>query len=182
MSADLHDAGGKSRLALLPGVIGDAEFSECGRYRLWLSRDWFASDPNITGPAAYALWIGMNPSVAEGNVDDPTIRREVAFTKAMGLTTYIKCNIMDYRATSPKALLAVTPRSDRNLDCILKHAEYAERVILAYGTLPKKLRRYADDVLRALRGTPLYCMGKTADGSPRHPLYLPNTAQLEPWP
>ena len=60
-------------------------------------------------------------------------------------------------------------------------AKNADRVIAAWGTLPKPLRRYADDVVRALRGTPIYCMGKTKDGSPRHPLYLPATATLELW-
>jgi hypothetical protein len=176
-----HDAGGKSRLPMLDGVVGDAEFSECGRYRLWLSRAW---EEPPDAPYSYALWIGMNPSVAEADVDDPTIRREIAFTKAMGISGYVKCNVMDYRATDPKVLLSVTPRSDDNLRCIFEHAEYAARVILAYGALPKKLRRYADDVIAVLqrKNVPLWCMGKTANGSPRHPLYLPGTAQPEPWP
>lgn len=182
MSAELHDAGGKTRLPLLPGHIGDAEFSECGRYRLWLSRAW--ETPPDT-PYSYALWIGMNPSTAEGDVDDPTIRREIAFTKAMGISSgYVKCNVMDYRATDPKQLLTVSPCSPKNLECIFRHAECAERVILAYGSLPKRLRRYADDVVSMLRrkGLPTYCMGKTASGAPRHPLYLPSTAKCEPWP
>lgn len=180
MTAELHDAGGKSRLSMLDGVEGDAEFSECGRYRPWLSRTW--DDPSDRG--GYALWIGMNPSVAEADLDDPTIRREMAFTKAMGLSRYVKCNVMDYRATNPKALLAVAPRSADNLVCILRHAEYADRVILAFGALPKKLRRYADDAVAALRRANIetWCMGKTAGGAPRHPLYLPGSAQLEPWP
>lgn len=176
-----HDAGGKSRLAMLPGTVGDAEISDCGRYRLWLSRAWEASPDS---PHSYALWIGMNPSVAEADVDDPTIRREIAFTKAMGISSYVKCNVMDYRATDPKALLTVAPRSPGNLECIVRHAECAARVILAYGALPQKLRRYADDVVTALRRRSIttWCMGKTANGSPRHPLYLPGTAQLESWP
>lgn len=180
-SAAPHDPGGKTRMRLLPDCIGDAEFSDCLRYRHWLSRDWSASDESGP-PFSYALWIGMNPSTAEADVDDPTIRREIAFTKAMGLSVYVKCNVMDYRATDPKALLSVSPRSGENLPCILRHAKYAGRVVLAYGALPNKLRRYADEVVSALRGTPLYCMGKTASGAPRHPLYLPGDAQCVPWP
>lgn len=176
-----HDPGGKTRLPMIPGVDGKAEFSECGRYRYWLSRNWCMrrfSD----GRSPYALWIGMNPSTAEANVDDPTIRREMAFTKAMFIDVYVKCNVMDYRATLPKTLLSVAPRSDKNIECIVGMAKDARIVIAAWGALPRSLRRYADDVVSALRGTPLYCMGKTANGSPRHPLYLPGNAQCVPWP
>lgn len=178
-----HDAGGKTRLAMIDGVDGKAEFSECGRYRLWLSRDW--SWQRLTdGRNQFALWIGMNPSVAEADVDDPTIRREMAFTRAAGLQTYVKCNVMDYRATDPKALLSIAPRSDKNIECIVGMASSprCSRIIAAWGALPKPLRRYADDVVTALRGKQLYCLGRTANGSPRHPLYLPGTAQLEAWP
>lgn len=174
-----HDPGGKVRLPLQDGVIGDAEFSPCGRYRLWLSRSW----PDEPGQwPGFALWIGMNPSTAESNVDDPTIRREIAFTKAMGIGGYVKCNIMDYRATNPKSLLTVIPRSDKNLRCIFDHAQVAKRVIVAWGALPKPLRHYADDVISVMRGHQLFCMGKTRNGSPRHPLYLPNNAECVPWP
>lgn len=182
MSADQHDAG-KSRLPMIEGVDGKAEFSECGRYRLWLSRDWSwrrLSD----GRSQFALWIGMNPSVAGADVDDPTTRREMAFTRVMGLDTYVKCNVMDYRATDPKALLSVAPRSDQNIECIVNMASSRRcaSIIAAWGALPKPLRRYADDVVAALRGRQLHCFGKTASGAPRHPLYLPGTARPEPWP
>lgn len=176
-----HDPGGKSRLPMIAGIDGNAEFSPCGRYRLWLSRNW-SMRRFSDGRGGYALWIGMNPSVAEANVDDPTIRREMAFTKAMMIDIYVKCNVMDYRATDPKALLSVQPRSDQNLDCIVGLAKKADRVIAAWGALPKQLRRYADDVVTALNGISLHCMGKTKDGSPRHPLYLPATARMEAWP
>lgn len=178
-----HDAGGKTRLAMIEGVDGKAEFSPCGRYRYWLSRDW--SQRRFTdGRSQFALWIGMNPSVADAGVDDPTIRREMGFTKGMMIDTYVKCNVMDYRATDPKTLLSVPARSDRNLECINALAGHPRCavIIVAWGALPKKLRRYADDVVTTLGGRQLHCMGVTANGSPRHPLYLPNTARCEPWP
>jgi hypothetical protein len=173
MTAALHDPGGKTRLPLLPGVDGRAEFSPCGRYRYWLARDW-GFRRYTDGREPYALWIGMNPSTAEADVDDPTIRREMAFTKAMGLDFYLKVNVMDYRATDPKALLApgIVPCSDENLNCITGVAPGAARIVLAWGALPKRLQCYADRVLVALRDKPLFCMGKTASGNPRHPLYL----------
>jgi hypothetical protein len=171
-----HDPGGKMRFSLQLDVRGSAWFSECGRYRYFLRRDWGDSG------APFALWIAMNPSTAEAEVDDPTIRKEIHYTRQMGLTSLVKCNVMDYRATDPKVLLRVQPRSDANLPHIIELAGMAGRIILAWGALPKPLRRYADDVTAALRGHPLYCMGTTKDGSPRHPLYLPNSAECVPWP
>lgn len=179
--ATLHDAGGKVRLSMVPGVTGNAEFSPCGRYRLWLNRNWSIRQFSDGRCGPYALWIGMNPSVAEADVDDPTIRREIAFTRAMNFQVYVKVNVMDYRATDPKQLLSVQPRSDRNIECIVSMAKDAGRVIACWGALPKKLQRYADDVVRALHGVDLYCMGKTANGSPRHPLYLAKDAKCERW-
>lgn len=171
-----HDPGGKVRLPLQPGVRGSALFSDCGRYRYCLRRDW-----GETG-APFALFCMTNPSTAEHDIDDPTIRKDIHFTRMMGFTSCVMVNVCDYRATDPKVLLTVSPRSDMNLPFIVEMAGKAERVICAWGALPPKLRRYADDVVTALRGRRLYCMGKTRDNSPRHPLYLPNSAECVPWP
>lgn len=168
-----HDPGGKVRLALHSGTHGDAGFSEDGKRRFWLRRTW--TDYGINH---FWLWIGMNPSTADASVDDPTIRREVAFTKREPGPEryYIKCNVMDYRATSPKALLApgICPSTQENLVTILRYARYAEKIIVCHGALHKKLQPYANEIVGALRaaGAELWCLGKTANGSPRHPLYL----------
>jgi hypothetical protein len=164
------------------GVYGAAEFSPCGCYRLWLSRNWSARQFTDGRCGQFVLWIGMNPSTAEADVDDPTVRREMLFTRAMGFDVYVKANLMDYRATDPKALPTASPRSEGNLSCIESLAAEAGRVVLAWGALPKRFRRYADDALALLSGRQLFCMGKTADGSPRHPLYLPKSAVCVPWP
>jgi hypothetical protein len=176
MSEPAHDPGGKTRLPLQDGVRGWVDFSVCGKYRHVLLRNWGAfGDP-------FVLWIGMNPSTADFNVDDPTIRKEMHFTRAMGFNSYVKVNVMDFRATDPKALLSVEPRSDKNLPRIISLSEGASRIICTWGALPKSLQRYADDVVHALRDHKLYCMGKTKNGSPRHPLYLRNDAECIPWP
>lgn len=171
-----HDPGGKIRLKLIKGMQGDANFSPCGRYRLWLARWWPKSDP------ALALWIGMNPSTADGDVDDPTIRRELLFTQRLGLGPYVKFNVMDYRATSPKALRApgVEPCSPNNLPAILAKTHTAAKIIMAYGALPKQLQHHADAVVTALReqGHTLWCLGFTREGHPRHPLYVRGDAPL----
>lgn len=176
-----HDPGGKSTFKMIQGVTGDAEFyGENDCYRLWLSREWREFH------AAYALFIGLNPSTAGKDVDDPTVRREVDFTISWGLGAYLKMNIMDYRATERKRLRdpAIVPCGPRNLSTIREKAADAERIVLAWGTPHKKLRRYADQVLDALRADnrTLFCFGLNKDGSPQHPLYLPKTAELMEFP
>lgn len=178
-----HDPGGSKRFKLLPGVDGKAEFSPCGQYRYWLSREW-GFRRFSDGREPFALWIGMNPSTAEANVDDPTIRREMGFTRSFGFDAYVKANVMDYRATDPKRLLDpdAQPSSPGNAALIGEIARKADCVIAAWGCLPKPLRRYVYAVLDQLGEKPIFCLGQTADGSPRHPLYVPGTAKLIKWP
>lgn len=175
-----HDAGGKIRNKLPLGMEGHAQFSACGRYRLHLSRYW------VGVPDRLALWIGMNPSVADASFDDPTIRREVNFTRAWGLGPYLKMNVMDYRATNPKELLRLScpACSEDNLVTIVRAAKAAEKIILAYGVLPGPLRQHGQALLRELRaaGHKLWCVGLTKDGSPRHPLYVAKDNSLIEFP
>lgn len=176
-----HDPGGKVRLKMTAGTHGSAVFSECGKHRMMLHRWW--SDEEAT-----ALWIGMNPSTAAHNVDDPTVRREVDYTrKRLSLGRYAKANVMSYRATKPEVLLRLDPRErshPSNIDMIVDEATKAQRVIAAWGALPKKLLPHAEAVEAALSelGIPLYCLGFTKDGSPRHPLYVRGDTELVRYP
>lgn len=170
-----HDPGGKVRLALRPGIRAQAVFSRCGRYRRLLSRDW--------GEGPFALWIGMNPSTADASADDPTVAREVAYTRdRLGLARYVKTNVMDYRATHPRDLLApgVAPSSPENLPEIVALAADAAIVVLAFGAVHPRLRHHPVAVESALAGAGVvtHCLGTTKDGSPRHPLYLSKDAPL----
>src|SRR5215210_1846719 len=74
-----HDPSSKIRLPLEPGVRGSAVFSECGNYRRLLTRHWGEDED-----APFALWIGMNPSMADAASDDPTTQRECRMTRSWG--------------------------------------------------------------------------------------------------
>lgn len=93
-----HDPGGKVRLRLPDGVIGNAVFSPCERYRWRLDRE-------LPGAGEGAiLWVGMNPSTADGEVDDPTCRRELGFSSDWGFRRYLKANVLGWRASMPRDL------------------------------------------------------------------------------
>jgi hypothetical protein len=182
MAADdpsrLHDPGGKVRLALPDGVIGGATFSACGRYRQGLSREW-----GLPGePVRSIMFLGMNPSTAGADVSDPTCHREVGFARRWGFNRYLKGNMLDWRATSPRDIphdldLACSPA---NIPAIVAMAREAEIVVMAYGKLHKRYQPVVWTVFEAIEasGKPLYCLGINKDGSAKHPLYLRSDTDL----
>lgn len=175
-----HDPGGKVKTPLSEGVVGHAEFygpNDC--YRPWLSRTW-----GLPGEAeqGFILFIGMNPSTADANANDPTIRRELFFANREDFQVLVKCNVMDYRATSPAKLRepGIVPCSAMNLPTIERYAAGASKIICCWGALHRSLRHHADVVETMLRaqGRDLWCLGLTAGLSPRHPLYVRGDAPL----
>ena len=179
----VHDPGGKVKLTLSSGVSGMAEFSACGRYRRTLYRAW---SPPLLGPknrAGTVLFIGMNPSTADADHDDPTIRREIGFAKRWGYSFLSKCNIGDYRATDPRDI-----PSDPDIACTRENLRWIEAeatgaalIILAHGNPPPPLRLAAQRVYFALTdllGLEVFCLGTTKEGWPKHPLYLPSDQPL----
>lgn len=177
LSLDIHDPGGKVRLQLPEGIDSGAIFSPCQKYRQLLYRRW---DSEAARPG-YVLWIGMNPSTADGTVDDPTVFKERKYTTRWGYADYRKCNVMDYRATQPSMLLGegIEPCSEANLPTLLNLASEAALVVLGFGAPHKKLRKYGERVIAELRklSKPLYCLNVTKDGLPVHPLYQLDSAE-----
>jgi hypothetical protein len=171
VSAASHDPGGKVRLALMPGVKGDATFSADGRYRQ-LMRRWTGD----TFPDRYVMFIGMNPSTADATVNDPTCAREWTFANREGFSAMVKANVGDYRATDPKMLLApgVAAVSSENLPTIRRAAKAASLVVVCHGKLNKALAPAGQALVEALRSDciEMWCFGTNGDGSPKHPLYL----------
>ena len=181
MSDTPHDPGGKVRLKLPDGVIGGAMFSDCGRYRQALTRDWTAQGAT---PRAI-LFIGMNPSVADAAASDPTCHRELMFARDWGYTRYLKGNMLDWRATSPKDIPADPDLacSAANIPALEEMAAEAETVVMAYGKLHKRFQPVIGQVFAAMAATgkPLMCLGLNKDGSAKHPLYLRKDTQLMPF-
>lgn len=152
-------------------ITYEAKLSECGEYRYWLSRTW--------GREAPMVFLMLNPSTADALTDDPTIRRCMGFAERERCGGIIVVNLYALRATDPSKLWEhgdpIGPGNDR---WIRKIAAQHERIVLAYGSKPE-LQGRINNVLRMLDGNTLQCLGKTQHGYPKHPLYLPKTAQLE---
>lgn len=160
-------------------VRGDALFSACGRYRPLLARTW------VPNPTRWLLWVGMNPSTAGKDEDDPTVQRETKRTRGLGYDGYLKANVLDYRATKPRQLLApgVVANSADNHATILRLATMSEAVVMAHGNLPPVFADLADRLTAQLMagGHRLLCLGQNKNGSPKHPLYLSDDTPLLPY-
>ena len=153
-----------------------AELSPCGRYRYVLSRGW--------GQGNLMNFVMCNPSTADAEVDDPTIRKCVGFAKKFGFDGIQVMNLFAFRATDPKELgqLGIDPIGYPENDKYLRTLR--GDVCLAWGGIGKKLRHHpgrpvAVEVLLRNNGCRLLTLGMTKSHAPRHPLYLPYTTELQ---
>jgi hypothetical protein len=125
------------------------------------------------------MFIGLNPSTADDQEDDPTVRRCIGFGRNWKFGGLILVNLFAYRSTDPAHLLdAVDPIGPENDRQILENARAAARIVLAWGTGGGFLDR-DQHVLSLLRGG--YCLGTTKNGHPKHPLYLAGNTRPRPF-
>lgn len=148
-----------------------ATISDCGQYRYSLTRKW--------QEGVYSLPIIMlNPSTADADIDDPTIRRCMSFARREGFGGIRVVNLFAFRATSPDDMRAaadpVGPSASEHLDEVLSIAARADLPVLAaWGTQGSFRGRDVSVKLSAKGwGTKMVCLGVTKDGHPRHPLYV----------
>lgn len=144
-------------------LVADATFSGCRRYRYVLERRWDDALPAV-------LFIGLNPSTADEQTDDPTVRRCIRFARDWGFGSLLLANLFALRSTDPKGLVDAADPVGRWNDRWLKRLESRASLSVAawgvHGTL-----RDRDQTVTA-RLVNLHCLGTTKDGHPRHPLYL----------
>ena len=145
-----------------------------GRHRLLLTRRWDA-----TPDAPIATWIMLNPSRADHQHDDPTIRRCINFSRAVGCGGLQVLNLFTLITPSPRDLFA-HPRpnhaeADRTLHTILAAAATTP-IICAWGAHahhPRTAPRITlIHDLATRHNLQLQCLATTKAGHPRHPLYL----------
>lgn len=147
-------------------------FSPCRMYRYALWREWI-------GGEGYAMFVGLNPSTADETLDDPTIRRCVAFAKAWGYSALCMTNLFAFRATNPQDMKAVSDQVGPSNDEYLRQLAVGAGVIVAawgaHGT-----HRGRDKAVRKLMPS-LHYLSLTKDGHPGHPLYLKKTLLPVRW-
>ncbi|MDF0601808.1 DUF1643 domain-containing protein [Psychromarinibacter sp. C21-152] len=153
-----------------------AVYSDCERYRYQLTRIW---EPE----GRRALFVMLNPSTATEVQNDPTVERCERRARTLGFGAFRVTNIFAYRATDPKVMRAADdPVGPENDAAIVDSAPWADRIVCAWGSHGAHLDR-GPEVERLLRATglPLFHLGLTKHGHPKHPLYIGYAVQPVPW-
>lgn len=161
-------------------VKGDAPstavYSDCERYRYSLTRVWDESGSRVN-------FVMLNPSTATEYQNDPTVERCERRARALGYGSFAVTNIFAWRDTDPKQMRAAKdPVGAGNDAAILERATWANDVIAAWGTHGAHLDRGA--AVRALLSDlprPIFHLGLSKAGHPKHPLYLPYAQKPERW-
>jgi len=146
----------------------EARFSNDMKYRYLLWREWDNKLPRV-------LFIMLNPSTADAEKNDPTIKRCVDYAHAWGYGSIEIANLFAYRSTLPDELLQVEdPVGPHNLCMIEAAVSRAKLIIGAWGAFGVPSRRM-DTTFKILqmisKEDDLYCLGRTKMGEPIHPLY-----------
>lgn len=162
------------RTPLFP-VYG-AELSACRRYRFKLWRHFGLAAPDLL------TFCMLNPSTADASEDDPTVRRCMGFAKDFGFGGIMIVNLYAIRSKSPKAIKAASdPIGIENDGWIFEVAHEAKQVVCAWGGDADPVRAaHVTNIIRRA-GADTSCLGVNNDGSPKHPLYLKRSAQLQPF-
>ncbi len=150
-----------------------------GDYRYHLTRRW---GPKIDT----VVWVMLNPSTADADVDDPTIRRCISFSAELGADSLRVVNLYAYRATDPKHLLAVEDPVGPMNNTVIRETLLAARamrspVIGAWGVNARADRVSEFVTIADECRVPLHCLGITKSGMPRHPLYVLGSTRPTPW-
>lgn len=154
-----------------------ALLSEDGRYRYRLWRLWDELTPVM-------VWVMLNPSTADADVDDPTIRKCIGFAKAHHFGGIIVVNLFAWRATDPKELPKVPdpigPDNDRHILWACT-APLMLNVVAGWGANKFASKQRAGRVKMLIQSgarRDIKCFRRSENGTPWHPLYLPYTSPL----
>ena len=150
-------------------LLSGATISDDGRYRYRLWRIWDpARKPQV--------WLMLNPSTADAEVDDATIRKCCGFARRGGHGGIVVVNLFAYRSREPKELVRLLdPAGPDNNSALRKVATYASAIVCGWGNLPARALQYRVDEVKTQLGRasiPLLALGVTQAGQPWHPLMV----------
>lgn len=159
----------------------DALISPCGLYRYWLKRHW---EDDLVGLPV----IMLNPSTADAEIDDPTIKRCMEFARREGYGGITVLNVFALRATNPEELKKVNdPNGPDNNDWLKRMMGFHELggskiILVAWGANKFAEPRAAQIIDMAKReGAQLVCLGTSKNGAPKHPLYIKGDQPFMPF-
>lgn len=139
----------------------NAVFSECRIYRYALWRIWNVDLPKV-------MFIGLNPSTANEDTDDPTIRRVIRFAKDWGYGGVYMTNLFAIVSPYPEVLKTCEDPLGDNNDWLTTISGMCKDIIFAWGNFDV----FGRDKEIIAMFPEAFCLGKNKNGTPKHPLYI----------
>jgi hypothetical protein len=145
-----------------PSVLRGASID--GEHRYHLFRAWKAGGRSVA-------WVMLNPSTADAENDDPTVRRCMDFARRWGFGSIDVLNLYTYRTPSPAELKRAGYPNGPHADATIRRVlgEYVDIVVCAWGTHARPDR--VAEVLGLIReaGHGPKALRITQAGYPMHP-------------
>lgn len=143
-----------------------AIFDETKKYRYVLTRQW-GNNKNFVN------FVLLNPSTADENLDDPTIKACIRFANNWGYDGIWVTNLFAFRATKPHDLIQCSsPVGNQNNKYLEKYSKKSKMVIIAWGNHGNFLNRDKEVIKILSKIKNLYCIDITTKGNPKHLLYI----------
>lgn len=155
-----------------------ATFSDDGKLRWSLEREWDSSKGKV-------CWIGHNPSVADTERDDPTVKAWIDFTRNWGFGGFVAMNLYPFVSSDPAACREwaawdkrqdwyVRDRLTQNLDIIVETAKASQLVVACWGAIALD-DQWVDHVVESITTgeapwPTVHCIGVSGSGAPKHPM------------
>lgn len=157
-----------------------AVISEDGLYRYQLTRRWGSGN-------RLALFIMINPSTADADRDDRTIRRCIAFSQREGCDGLRVVNLYAFRTREPDEMFAaankgvdiVGPENDIWIAGSVDEAVATASPIIAAWGADSRISPHRVHGVKSLPGMErAQALKLTKSGAPGHPLYVKGDAPL----
>lgn len=140
-----------------------AQFSEDRKFRYALWRRWDRALPMI-------MFIGLNPSTADEDTDDATIRSITRICKHNGYGGFYMMNCFPSISTDPKLIQRNEQSEVFNNNLIEMYSKSCDHVIFAWGSFDIVKESGRDkELIKMFPNAKALFVNK--NGSPKHPLY-----------
>ena len=142
--------------------INGAEFSDDRKYRYCLWRIWDENKPMV-------MFIGLNPSTANENKDDPTIRRVKRFAFDWGFGGVYMMNLFAWITAYPAELKICEDPLGENDERLRRLSYSCKDIIFAWGSF-KEAQERSKQVIKMFPFAKALVINH--NGTPKHPLYI----------
>ena len=126
----------------------------------------------------------FNPSTADAELDDPTIRRCVGFSQRMRYGGLVVVNLFAVRSPDPMTVRQVSDPAGPDNDFWVRYwASKCPLTMAAWGFDGRVFNadRYMLRTLGEVAPFRVMCLGTTKGGDPRHPLFVRSDQAAVPY-